>query len=101
MITALLNLEKSTAFSLEAVSEMRRGLGRIEARAFFGQVALWQQFGLVVEYAVDFRQRGVGAGRQMRGTTGNEDLRTGMPAARTADRLARLPLGLSGDGTGI
>ena len=43
----------------------------------------------------------IAPGADLRGAAGDDDARAGMLAPRAADRLARLALGLGGDGAGV
>jgi len=84
VVAALLDLQKGAAFALEAVDEVRRGFDRIGERGVLWQIALRQQLRLIVEYAVDFGQRGIAFRRQMGGTTRYDDSRLGVLSARAA-----------------
>jgi hypothetical protein len=55
----------------------------------------------VADHPVDLGHRGVTLGRDLRGAAGDDDPRPGARAARLADRLARLALGLGGDRAGV
>ena len=101
MVAALLDLQKGAAFALEAVDEVRRGFDRIGERGVLWQIALRQQLRLIVEYAVDFGQRGIAFRRQMGGTTRYDNSRLGVLSARAADCLACLPLGLGSNRASI
>src|SRR5712691_13112438 len=78
----------------------RGGTGRASGR-WVRVVAFGPQLRLVVEHEIDLAERGVALRCQGRGAAGDDDPRSGMLAPRPTDRLARLALGLGGDGAGI
>ena len=63
--------------------------------------ALRPQLLRVAEDAVDAGHGGQRRRVDLRGAAGDDDAGAGLLAARPADRLARLALGLGGDGAGV
>src|ERR1700722_8457290 len=64
-------------------------------------VAFALQLLVIAENEIDLGHRGVCVRRDLRGAAGDDEPRSGMRAPRAADRLARLALGLLGDGTSV
>src|SRR5207237_1275438 len=64
-------------------------------------IAFGAEFGGVVEDEVNLGEGGVALRRQCRGAAGDDDAGVRVLAAGAADCLARLALGLGGDGAGV
>src|SRR5439155_7939482 len=96
-------LKKRPAFALEAVDRPLPSLPPMQRRVSVGarQVALRSQLLLIAEDTVDLGQRGVALRSNLGGTAGDDDRRLGMVSTGAADSLARLALGLGGDGAGV
>jgi hypothetical protein len=105
MIAALLHLHEGTGSAGEPGDQMRRSFARGHnvghGAGGIRHPALWPQLVGVAQHTRHAGQTGPRGGIDLRGAAGDNDRYAGSLTGSTANCLARLPLGLRRDRTGV